>query len=347
MQVGRMVRAHGRRMAVEVANVVLNHEVVFRAIGAVNGRAGFIESVFLMYPATDKYAQAIAYPSRIRKHKWSPGPAGLMVMNGKVGIIFGVTASVEHFRDEAHHESLVDLANRMEHLRVLVGARQKTFAGVLPGVLASHGILTDPPEGDITANVVAQAVRDLRTQELRGAPVIVLGGRGFVGRRLVALLSPDMQVHSLDATDGEDSWPDHLDGQPVLLVNVANRRALGQHLHRLWAGMAVLNEVYPEPDPDTLATLTLRGIPVHHVVGVAARAIPAFPAAYQGAIPCCAAWPSEDAQVVVRHLNPDVEPVGSMPQQDNRPEPGGLGPVEPVRVPEIGSDEGKYVHVNA
>ena len=264
MHVGGLVRAHGRRMAVEVANVVLNHDGVFRAVGAVNRRTGFIESVFLMYPATDKYARAIAYPSRIQKQKWSPGPAGLMVLNGRVGIIFGVTAHVEHFRDEAHHESLVELANRMEQLRVLVGARQKTFAGVLPGVLASHGILTDPPEGDITANVVAQAVYDLRNKAMSEAPVIVLGGRGFVGRRLVALLSPDMQVHTVDVIDEEDSWPGHLDGQPVLLVNVANRRALGQHLHRLWAGMVVLNEVYPEPDPDTLATLSARGIPVHH-----------------------------------------------------------------------------------
>lgn len=347
MQVGRMVRAHGRRMAVEVANVVLNHEVVFRAIGAVNGRAGVVESVFLVYPGSEKYALAYGYRRRIERQRWSPWPTGVLLQNGRVTLMFAVSSHDEHYLAEPNRDALGSLANRMEHLRVLVGARQKTFAGVLPGVLASHGILTDPPEGDITANVVAQAVRELRTQALRGAPVIVLGGRGFVGRRLVALLSPDMQVHSVDATDGEDSWPDHLDGQPVLLVNVANRRALGQHLHRLWAGMAVLNEVYPEPDPDTLATLTLRGIPVHHVVGVAARAIPAFPAAYQGAIPCCAAWPSEDAQVVVRHLNPDVEPVGSMPQQDNRPEPGGLGPGEPVRVPEIASDEGKYVHVNA
>ena len=313
-RVGRFTRAHGRRMAVEVANVALNHDVVFRAVGAVNRRVGLVESVFLMYPATDKYARAIAYPSRIRKHTWSPGPAGLMVQNGKVGVIFGVTSGVEHFRDEEYRESLAELANRMEQLRILVGARQKTFAGVLPGVLASHGILADTPEGDITATVVAQAVREVRRGELATAPVIVLGGRGFVGRRLVAALRDDMQVHSVDVIDEVSSWPEHLTGVPTLLVNVANRRALAQNLDRLWPGTVVLNEVYPEPDPGTLADLTARGIPVHHVVGVQARAIPPFPAAYAGAIPCCAAWPSERVQVVVRHLNPQVAPTSDRPQ---------------------------------
>lgn len=72
--------------------------------------------------------------------------------------------------------------------------------------------------------------------------------------------------------------------------------------------MTVLNDVYPEPDRQTLATLTARGIPGHHVVGVRGSAYPPFPAAYAGGVPCCAAWPSPDAEVVIRHLNP--VPVG-------------------------------------
>jgi len=51
---------------------------------------------------------------------------------------------------------------------------------------------------------------------------------------------------------------------------------------------AVLNEVYPEPDADTLAILDAVGCPVFHVVGMKARSWPAFPRAYRGGIPCCA-----------------------------------------------------------
>lgn len=300
----KWLQSHARRSSVEVANVVLNHDWLFRAVGAVNRRTGIIESVFLMYPATPTYAAAIAYESRIRKHVWSPGLAGLLLQNGKVGLVFGVTSSDEHYRDDEHHESLVALADRMELLREMVGARQKTFAGVLPGVLATRGIVMDPPEGDITAAVVAQAVRELAaTQDDRSVPVIVLGGAGYVGRRLVRQLQSNMDVHPVDIIDPDDAWPVHLYGQPAVLVNVADRHALPQHLDRLWPGVTILNEVYPEPDKKALATLTERGIEVHHVVGVEARAYPPFPAAYRGAIPCCAAWPSDDAKVVTRHIN--------------------------------------------
>lgn len=250
MQVGRWARAHGRRMAVEVANVVLNHDVVFRAIGVVNRRVGLV---------------------------------------------------------------------------------------------ASHGILTDPPEGDITAHVVAEAVRNVRDGDWAGTPVIVLGGRGFVGRRLVAtLLREGIQVHSVDVCDDRDCWPEHLVGTHVVLVNVANRHALARNLDRLWPGMIVLNEVYPEPDQVTLAELTARGIPVHHVVGVQAHAIPPFPAAYRGAIPCCAAWPSEQAQVVVRHLNPEV-----LPAAPSRPSPEPLPPRASTDAPTHLPKEQELVHARS
>ncbi len=133
-------------------------------------------------------------------------------------------------------------------------------------------------------------------------PVIVLGGQGFIGKRLVDVLEPDMPVYSVDLRDSEDRSPAHLGGQPALLVNVASRNALSQYLDRLWSGMTVLNEVYPEPSAGLVEKLTAESIELHHVVGVAARAFPSFPVAYRGVIPCCAAWPADGSRVVTRQL---------------------------------------------
>lgn len=295
------VATHVRRVAVEVLNALLNHKVVYRAVGAINRRVRLIESVFLVYPAAERYARAYAYQRSLDRHRWAPGLAGLLVQNRRLTLMVAVSARDEHFWDEASHPHLLEMVARVEALRVMIGARQKTFAGILPGVLAGRGVLLEPPERDITATVVAHAVREVRGGMGGDPPVLVLGAHGFIGRRLVAMLSREMVVHPYDVR-GHHPWPDHLLGSPVLLVNVANRHALEECLPRLWSGVVVLNEVYPEPEGHVLAALAARGIPCHHVVGVRARAFPPFPAAYAGAVPCCAAWPAPDAEVVLRAL---------------------------------------------
>lgn len=302
MGITQWAKSHALRISVEVANTVLNHDAVFRLVGAVNRRTGVIESVFLVYPATEKYALAYAYPRRIEKIRWTPWPSGILWQDGRLTLMVGVSATDQHYQDLQNHKSLVQLVERVEDLRQRTGARQKTFAGILPGVLASRGILTDPPEGDITAAVVAQAVRALHREYSEPPPVVILGGRGFIGRRLVDLLERDMDIHPVDTADPAASWPDNITGRQALLVNVAGRHALAEHLDRLWPGLTIINEVYPEPSPALLEQLQARGIDVHHIVGVKARAFPPFPAAYAGAIPCCAAWPSPGAQVVTRLL---------------------------------------------
>ena len=137
----------------------------------------------------------------------------------------------------------------MDHLRTMFGAQQKTFAGALPGILAGKGILHDPPEGDLAARMVAQAVEQLLKDD--DHPVVVLGGRGFVGRRLVERLrgAGIREVIPVDVNDSQATWPTHLANRPLLLVNVATRSALSELTEQLWPEVTVLNEVYPEPGP--------------------------------------------------------------------------------------------------
>jgi hypothetical protein len=237
--------------------------------------------------------------------------------------MFAISSDERAFVDENEQDSLESVAERMERIRELVGAQRKLFAGVLPGILASRGVLDDHSTGENTARVVASAVSLIDNDDAH--PVIVLGGSGYVGRRLVReLAAGKAEVHSVDTRDMAANWPAHLAGQSVTLVNVASRSALHAYIDRLWTGMTILNEAYPEPDPDLLAALSEKQIAVFHVVGVQGSSYPPLPAAYAGAIPCCAARPSERANVVVRHLNPDVvpgSPTLSQPAAPRRCEP--------------------------
>ena len=292
--------SHLRRVAIEGLNAVINHDVLFWIVG----RCINIESVFLVYPASDKYALAYAYPWRLQRQRWKPWPAGVLLQNGKIGVMFAISANDSQISEKGNSDDLHNLADRMERLRRLFGAKRKTFAGILPGILSLRGIVGEAPEAELTAVAVAKAIKKVKAKEsLDGdTPIIVLGGRGFVGRRVMSLLD-DSITYCVDVIGGGGNWPAHLDGKRVILINITLSNTLDEYLTKMWPGTVVINEVYPEPTQTTLQILKDRKCNCYHVVGVNAWALPPFPGAYEGAIPCCAAWPDENMDVVIRKIN--------------------------------------------
>jgi len=302
----KAIMSHVRRLSLELLNIFVNHDWLFWLVGTINKRIGLIESVFLVYPATEKYALAYVYKRRLPKVRWNPWPCGLLLQNWKLGIMFCISATNGHFTNPENIENLRQVAERMEKVRQLLGAKRKTFAGILPGVLYHKQIVREASEADLTAVAVSKAIDLVRAKELLpdDTPIIVLGGKGFIGRRVVKLLSKD-HIFSIDSSDGQSykDWPNHLRGQRVIVVNITLSNALKDYLDVIWPGTVVINEVYPEPTPEILERLRIKNCDCYHVVGVNASAFPPFPAAYKGAIPCCAAWPSSQMKVVVRKLN--------------------------------------------
>jgi hypothetical protein len=135
-------------------------------------------------------------------------------------------------------------------------------------------------------------------------PLIVLGGAGFIGRRLVAQYRAQGRVvYVVDPLGAaEDHWPSALTGQVVMVLNLTRKYALESYEPLMWAGMVLLNEVYPAPSSALVQALAARGVSSYHVVGVCGWAIPSFPASYAGAIPCCAAQAHGQPTVVLRNI---------------------------------------------
>lgn len=296
---------HLRRATLEVVNVFFNYDFLFFLIGMINKRLKVIKSVFLVYPATEEYSSAYVYSRRIPRVRWNPWPAGVLWQNGKMSLMFVVSAHNGDFKSPDNFPHMEAVVERMEHLRKLFNAERKTFAGTLPGTLFSRRMIREAPEADLTASAVVQAIKKTMINESLGdnTPIIILGGRGFIGRRVTRLLS-GYNIYPIDVVDGNGrgDWPTSLDHQRVMVVNITLNNALSQYIDLFKEGTVVINEVYPEPSQQTIDQLRKGGCVCYHVVGVRAFAFPAFPAAYKGAVPCCAAWPAEKMEVAIKLL---------------------------------------------
>ncbi len=303
---GGWVRAHLRLVALLLLNLLLNHDPVFRVVGWLNRRSGRLVTVFVAYPASREFFDAYTYRWVRRWCRWRPWLCGVFRQGSKWGLKTGVSATEADFLDPANHGELRRLVDRAERIRRLLGADRKTFAGILPGVLFARRIVRETPEADLTVDVLVRAEKEVcrRLGWHADVPVVVLGGRGFIGRRLVRrLVRQGREVHPVDLNGGGKlSWPAHLADRPAVVVNAARKGALGEHLPGFWPGLAVLNEVYPGPDEDEMAALLELGVPTFHVVGVRAHCVPGFPGNYGGGVPCCAAIPDPGMDVLIRRI---------------------------------------------
>lgn len=309
----KWVIGHLRRFAVLAVSAPINNPVVFWLIGLLNKRYRFLTTVFVAYGASRDYNRAYFYNWHERILRWRLWPVGIFRQNGRWGLMTGISSVEEDFyrtlTDERERENLTKLLHRTERVQKLLHADQITFAGVLPGIMAKAAIRTESPETDVTVEAVIKAEANIR-QLLNypsDAPIIVLGGKGHVGERLVRRFD-GREIYSVDLLHGKkinyEEWPRHLADrrEKCILINLTKMTVVEDYVFLFWPQLAILNEAYPPPSARELEFLQGVGVRVFHVVGVEAFSMPPFPKAYRGGIPCCAAWNSPDMRVNVREL---------------------------------------------
>lgn len=293
-------KRHIRRLFVLNLNLIFNNRIFWAIIGSINKRTKFIKTIFLAYPANDKFTKEYVFESVIEETKWSPWVTGFFVQNGKLGINFAISSTEIDFRDDINLERLRELWLKMNHLRQLLDADQMTFAGILPGIFYKKDIINNLPielDNTVSAvkNVVLSIIDDL-SLSINTTPIIVLGGKGFIGNKFIEAMK-DSIVYCVDKnTENEHSIKDILNqyNDKVIILNVASQKALEENLIYFDEKVIIINEVYPEPDSKITKKITENGSMLFHVVGVKGRAFPRFPKAYKDGIPCCASWNSSN-----------------------------------------------------
>mmetsp|Transcript_23031 Transcript_23031/g.26307 ORF Transcript_23031/g.26307 Transcript_23031/m.26307 type:complete len:353 (+) Transcript_23031:55-1113(+) len=298
-----------------IFNSVLNHDLILRAIGLANKNMGVIKVVYCGYPTNKKYLQAYAsgYTSKksvIEKYKWSPFLAGIFCHDGGIGLKFGISATEEDFSSEEGRSSgLGKLNNRMDHIRSILHASDVTYAGTLPGILFRNGLHLNGKERQKVVRAVVKAIDKVCFREgfSEDCPIIILGHKGFVGSEVRKKLGEDrcygVDLDPKTKLPDYESWPDHLQGQDAILVNISRAYQLEKYSNYIWKNLVLLNEVYPEPNKDSVHLYCAKGGNMYHLVGNVGWSLPPFPRAYAGGIPCSASWDYAGADTVIKCLS--------------------------------------------
>lgn len=299
----KLIKRHIRRLFVLNINILLNNRIVWSIIGALNKRLKFIKTIFLAYPANHKFTKEYVFDSVLEETRWHPWFTGFFIQDGKVGLKFAISSTENDFRDDNNVDKLRDIWLNMSYLKHLLETDQMTFAGILPGLFYKKKIIhTVPIELDNTVIAVKKVVVSI-IEELNldiNTPIIVLGGRGFVGDRLIDSMT-DYNMYCIDIKDPDNSVniKDIINSakDKVIILNIATQKALKDNLIYFNEKAIIINEVYPEPDVELSNKIKSKGSTLFHIVGVKGKSFPRFPRAYRKGIPCCASWNSNNISV--------------------------------------------------
>ncbi len=303
----KSVKRRVRRLFVLNINLILNNRIFLALLGTINKRIPFIKTVFLAYPANHKFATEYVFDTVLEETRWHPWFTGFFIQNGKIGIQFAISSTEKDFRDENNIENLRILWLRMNYLKSLLEADQMTFAGILPGIFYKKNIIhTLPIELDVTVKAVKQAVLKA-IDELNlpdSTPIIVLGGKGFIGNKFVSEME-NREVYCIDKQDADSPAMEDILKKvkdKVIILNVATQKALQENLLYFNEKVIIINEVYPEPSRELTHSLKEKGVTLFHIIGVKGKSFPNFPRAYREGIPCCASWDNDNLEAKITRL---------------------------------------------
>ncbi|MFH1255195.1 MAG: hypothetical protein V1667_01870 [bacterium] len=281
-----IARKCGRYALTLCLNYFFNHKLFFRLIGGMNKKLKIIHSIFTAYPAVE--ADGLAYMPKIlfKKYLWRPFFCNLLWQNGKMILMFVISAGNEHFTPK-NLEEMRALEAEMENIRSACNAERKTFAGVLPMKMFSKKIISSVPELETMVLAINKAV-----VKFRDLPIVFLGKSGFFSQLLAEKLH-DMQI-------AHGKWPEHLQSA-VLAINASMNSGLEKMAVFMPRGSVVINEVYGGIKAETLKILEKNACRVYNLAGIKASALLVpMHGQYRNAVPTCASWPAADAEVVLK-----------------------------------------------
>ena len=246
-----------------------------------------------------RFADHFASRKRQKKNSWQPWLIGVMWQEKSLSIVFAISASESELR-LASRQNLVRLVDEIEALQSSLGVSRVAMAGILPSLLRAKRLRHSGVEFEITCRAVASAIdKILSSTQPKCRSIVVLGGRGFIGRNLVKTLASMQQVLPVFAVDKGDELFKYTNS---LYVNCTQPGFIEEQWQMFPSGSVVLNEVYPAPSLDTVSRLEENGVKVFHVAGLPGRMIPGLPGEYRDAIPCCAAKPGNANDVIVKRI---------------------------------------------
>lgn len=284
------------RIVLRAANTRIGFELIRRFLKP--------EGIFLCYPVESRFADHFASKRRQQKNSWDPYLIGMMWQGKACSIVFAISASEHDLRRLTSTEHLRNLVERMETARQFFGSSRLAMAGILPSLLRARRLRHMGVEVEVTCSAVTNAAISLLASVNRTLDsIVVLGGRGYIGRSLVKKLRDRRLELPIVAVDKGDNLFDH---GKALFVNCTLPGFIEQNFDLFPAGSVLLNEVYPAPSHQAVLGLEANGVMVFHVAGLPGKVFPKMPGEYRDAIPCCAATPGNEDNVIIKRVLSDT-----------------------------------------
>ena len=297
----------GRKSLVLLSIVFLSNPLALVLLGLVNRMLlRPVRTFFVVYPAGRRFVDHYGFKFLQPHLKKTPVICGVYFQGGTPGLIFGISGTESDFQQPGF---LAELKSNTDRIGRWLGISKIKYSGILPSAMHRKGVLDAlelKRKSQRVSQVVFRAEEQLRQQLSLTAetPVILLGGCGSVGAPLQRQLQDAGRTVSI--VDCDDPMPEVLRGERAILIDVARKGALEKRMSQLWQGIIILNETYPAPRRRTLQQLEEGGIPVFHLAGVKGFALPRFPGAYSGGIPCCGMNNSDEYQPLIQYLSSEA-----------------------------------------
>jgi hypothetical protein len=275
-------------------------------IGKFNQRLGFINSVFVTYPANSDYLNYYCFDSMKETIKWKPTPLGIFRQGKKWGLVIGVPMTEADFTNANHKTSFGKTLKKLDRIKSHLGVNELNMAGILPSHLAKRlGDSSLDINNQTAAQVVYQSIIDLTLVSGKTYPIILLGGMGSVGTYLQKNFSQSgsQEIYIVDPRCDNTTLPIQLKGKPAILVDIARKGILEQYVDEFWSDLIILNETYPEPSTQFISQLKSRyAMKIFHIGGVKGAMYPQLPYGYKDCVPCCAMHDQSVIEPVIKEL---------------------------------------------
>lgn len=278
----------GKILVFKAINNWCNNNNFFEFIG--KQKLFKVRSVFLSYPASRIYSRGFSGEADLESNKWNPYITGFFIQKGKIGMMFSISAIERDFLKKDNLENLKMLESKMEYIRIKTRAKNKSFAGILQGKMYKEGFINDKGIS-ITIYSIIDSIKQVQRKENLSSniPIVIIGSNGFLGGGLKKSLEKKRTIYSIEIGD-------QIPAIASIVINVANRRSLGQHSEEITSEMIIINEVYPAPP---LRVMEKIGVPVYQIQGAKnSRMYPRLPGGFFGTVaPLCASFLKGPAQI--------------------------------------------------
>ncbi len=269
-------------------------------LGFANRLFPLCESIFICYAGDQRYAKHYTFGWLELWIKWTPTPIGFFKQGEHWGIVFASPMTEADFLSSKNEAQFKKIIERLHFIGKLLNVKKIRYAGILPKIVdkkfASDSSLTN----DTTARAVFAAYKQIVSEnsDMGSAPVIVLGGAGYLGQQVCLLLeNHSVKIHIVDVVNGSTRMPTELYGKNSILLDISRKNVIDRYLEEFWPEMLVINETFPEPSKKTVSKLRSRGIRVLHLAGVEGKVFPPLPHAYSNSVPCCAIH-DDDSEII-------------------------------------------------